>query len=105
MRKNMKKGLSIVLSLAMALSVQTFGAADYQKVVKADENLVTAFRYDYAYSTPGYADGTIYINANEDGVYKVFWGDENGNKLKKATMSIHIWQELLSKMVWDHLIL
>lgn len=84
MRKNMKKGLSIVLSLAMALSVQTFGAADYQKVVKADENLVTAFRYDYAYSTPGYADGTIYINANEDGVYKVFWGDENGNKLKKG---------------------
>ncbi len=86
MRKNMKKGLSIVLSLAMALSVQTFGAADYQKVVKADENLVTAFRYDYAYSTPGYADGTIYINANEDGVYKVFWGDENGNKLKKRQL-------------------
>ena len=84
MRKNMKKCLSIVLSMAMALSVQTFGAADYQKVVKADENLVTAFRYDYAYSTPGYADGTIYINANEDGVYKVFWGDENGNKLKKG---------------------
>ncbi|MCI8956502.1 MAG: hypothetical protein HFG29_05845 [Eubacterium sp.] len=84
MRKNMKKSLSIVLSLAMALSVQTFGPADFQKVVKADENLVTAFRYDYAYSTPGYADGTIYINANEDGVYKVFWGDENGNKLKRG---------------------
>lgn len=84
MRKNMKKGLSIVLSLVMTFSVQAFGQADLQKVVKADENLVTSFRYDYAYSTPGYADGTIYINANEDGVYKVFWGDENGNKLKKG---------------------
>lgn len=84
MRKNMKKGLSIVLSLVMALSVQAFGPADFQKMVKADENLVTAFRYDFAYSTPGYADGTIYINANEDGVYKVFWGDESGNKLKKG---------------------
>lgn len=84
MRKNMKKGLSIVLSLVMALSVQAFGPADFQKMVKADESLVTAFRYDFAYSTPGYADGTIYINANEDGVYKVFWGDENGNKLKKG---------------------
>ncbi len=84
MRKNMKKGLSIVLSLVMALSVQAFGPADFQKMVKADENLLTAFRYDFAYSTPGYADGTIYINANEDGVYKVFWGDESGNKLKKG---------------------
>lgn len=80
----MKGVLSIVLSLAMAFSFQTFSPKDFQNVVKADETLVTSFEYDFAYSTPGYADGTIYINANEDGVYKVFWGDENGNKLKKG---------------------
>lgn len=84
MRKKMKGALSIVLSLVMAFSLQTFGPAEFQNVVKADEALVTSFRYDFAYSTPGYADGTIYVNANEDGVYKVFWGDENGSKLKKG---------------------
>lgn len=84
MRTKMKRVLSIVLSFALTLSVQTFGPADFQNVVKADETLVTSFQYDFAYSTPGYADGTIYINANEDGVYKVFWGNENGEKLTKS---------------------
>lgn len=83
MRTKMKRVLSIVLSFALTLSVQTFGPADFQNVVKGDEILVTSFRYDFAYSTPGYGDGTIYIDANEDGVYKVFWGNENGEKLTK----------------------
>lgn len=84
MRKKMKGVLSIILSLVMVLSLQTFEPVAFQKVVKADETLITAFRYDFAYNTPGYADGTIYIDANQDGVYKVFWGDESGNKLKKG---------------------
>ena len=75
MKTKMKRALSIVLSFALAFGVQTFGPADFQNVVKADETLVTSFRYDFAYRTPGYADGTIYVNANEDGVYKVFWGN------------------------------
>lgn len=83
MKTKMKRALSIVLSFALAFGVQTFGPADFQNVVKADETLVISFRYDFAYRTPGYADGTIYVNANEDGVYKVFWGNEKGEKLTK----------------------
>ena len=84
MEKNVKRFLSIILSLVMTVGVQTFGPADYQNLVKADETVVTLFDYDFAYSTPGYAAGTLYVNANEDGVYKVFWGDENGEKLTKS---------------------
>lgn len=83
MRKKMKKVLSIVLSLTMTFSVQVLFPTDFQNVVKAEESIVTSFNYDFAYSTPGYADGTIYVKANEDGVYKVFWGDEEGEKLVK----------------------
>ncbi len=84
MRNKLKNVFSIVLSLVMIFSLLSFGPEDFQNVVQADEVTVTSFQYDFAYSTPGYADGTIYINANQDGVYKVFWGDENGNKLKKG---------------------
>ena len=84
MRNKLKNVFSIVLSLVMVFSLLSFGPEDFQNVVQADDVTVTSFQYDFAYSTPGYADGTIYINANQDGVYKVFWGDENGNKLKKG---------------------
>lgn len=84
MKKNGKRCLSIILSLVMVFSFEAFGPTEFQNVVKADETLVTSFLYDFAYSTPGYADGTIYIDAKEDGVYKVFWGDEKGEKLKKS---------------------
>lgn len=84
MKKNGKRFLSIILSLVMVFSFEAFGPTEFQNVVKADETLVTSFSYDFAYSTPGYADGTIYIDAKEDGVYKVFWGDEKGEKLKKS---------------------
>lgn len=85
MKKGTKKILAMILSVAMVFSTSVFAPADFQKTVLADvnESLVTDFSYDFAYTTPGYADGTIRISANEDGVYKIFWGDAEGNKLKK----------------------
>ena len=47
------------------------------------ESVVTDFSYDFAYTTRGYADGTIRIHATEDGIYKVFWGDGDEKKLEK----------------------
>ncbi len=83
MRKNAQKALSIALSLSMTFSLMAFDGMSNRNIAKADDRNVTSFKYDFAYSTPGYADGTIYVNANEDGVYKVFWGDEKGEKLTK----------------------
>lgn len=85
MKIGIRKFLAIVLSVAMVLSTIVLTPADFQKTVLADENtsVVTAFSYDFAYTTPGYADGTIRISASEDGTYKVFWGDAEGNKLTK----------------------
>lgn len=85
MKRVTKKVLAILLSIALVFSSIVLTPADFQKTVTADEiaSVVTAFSYDFAYTTPGYADGTIRISANEDGVYKVFWGDAEGNKLTK----------------------
>ncbi len=77
--KFIKKILSIVLALAMVVSINANGNV----IFGADEDLVTSFSYDFAYNTPGYAEGTIRLSATEDGVYKIFWGDENGDKLTK----------------------
>ena len=66
MRNKLKNVFSIVLSLVMVFSLLSFGPEDFQNVVQADDVTVTSFQYDFAYSTPGYADGTIYINANQD---------------------------------------
>ena len=73
-----KKIVSFILVIALIL----MGPIPDSEVLKAD-SLVTDFSYDFAYNTAGYACGTIRINANEDGVYKTFWGDENGKKLSK----------------------
>ena len=73
-----KKIVSFILVIALIL----MGPIPDSEVLKAD-SLVTDFSYDFAYTTAGYACGTIRINANEDGVYKTFWGDENGKKLSK----------------------
>lgn len=78
-----KRILSVVLSTAMTLSVMVV-QPDFAVMAQESEGAITLFNYEFAYSTPGYADGTIYINAAEDGVYKVFWGDKDGEKLTKA---------------------
>ena len=75
--KVLKRILSFVLVLALIFSV----GITYKTTYAAEK--VSSFSYDFAYNTPGYAEGTIRISASEDGVYKVFWGDEDGEKLKK----------------------
>ncbi len=85
MRKSIKRALAVLLSVVLVFSSIVFVPTGVQTKVMADEiiSVVTDFTYDFAYRTPGYADGTIRISATEDGVYKVFWGDEEGNKLTK----------------------
>ena len=74
----MKRIMSIVLIIALSVCAPAYN--DF--ALKADIT-VTDFSYDFAYSTAGYACGTIRLKANEDGVYKTFWGDADGNKLSK----------------------
>ena len=89
MRRGTRKFLAIILSIAMVFSTAALTPLNFHQNVWAltnediTDSLVTSFTYDFAYTTPGYADGTIRIAANEDGVYKVFWGDAEGNKLEK----------------------
>lgn len=85
MKRVTKRLWAILLSVALVFSSIVLAPADFQKTIMADDSVsvVTDFSYDFAYTTPGYADGTIRITANEDGVYKVFWGDAEGNKLTK----------------------
>ena len=77
--KILKRILSFVLVCTLVFST----GITYKNTYAAQGDKVSAFSYDFAYNTPGYAEGTIRISASEDGVYKVFWGDENGEKLKK----------------------
>lgn len=77
--KILKRILSFVLVCTLVFST----GITYKTTYAAQGDKVSAFSYDFAYNTPGYAEGTIRISASEDGVYKVFWGDENGDKLKK----------------------
>lgn len=87
MRKLIKKTWAVIVSLSMMVSLMATLPLSYQKNVYAqtliENSLVTDFSYKFAYTTPGYADGTIYVTAKEDGVFKIFWGDENGKKLSK----------------------
>lgn len=89
MKKGTKKILAIILCMAMVCSTITFTPNIFEKNIMALANsdiadsLVTGFSYEFAYDTTGYADGTIYVNAKEDGVYRIYWGDADGNKLKK----------------------
>ncbi len=81
MRNTVKRALAVLLSFTMVFSVMTFSPVSTVKTYA--DSLVTEFDYSFAYSTPGYADGTISLKASEDGVYKVFWGDADGEKLTK----------------------
>lgn len=111
MKQELKRLLAIVLSLSMVIaapaampkqfSAQVEAAQAQAEVAQAQveaaqaqaeaaqatgavgESVVTDFSYDFAYETRGYADGTFRIQATEDGIYKVFWGDEDGKKLEK----------------------
>lgn len=71
MRNVTKKFLAIFLRATMVSTTLVFTPAEFQKNVWAEdsseESLVTEFSYDFAYSTPGYADGTIRILATQDG--------------------------------------
>ncbi len=85
MKTGVRRIFAMILSVAMVFTTTVLTPGKYQKSVMADaeESFVTDFSYDFAYTTPGYADGTIRISASEDGVYKIFWGDADGNKLTK----------------------
>lgn len=96
MRTTVKKAIATIVSISMLFSVITVSPIAAVKTYA--DSLVTNFSYDFAYVTPGYADGTISMEASTDGVYKVFWGDENGQKL---TMNGHEYSYLARIVVKD----
>lgn len=86
MKRIMKKVAAFLLCIVLVISSITNINFGTNNKVYAEEtgSHITSFSYNFAYLTPGYADGTINIQATEDGVYKAFWGDESGNKLSNG---------------------
>ncbi len=78
MNNNLKKIFASLLVLAMVVTV----VPNLANVKGNDEANTYSVTYQFANQTAGSAYGKVAITTEEPGEYSIYWGDDNGEKLK-----------------------
>ena len=82
----MRKGLlrkALCLTMAVMVTGTSLSMYDGYTVVAETTTGVQAVNYVFDSTNAGYAKGTITVTSTVDDTYTLYWGDTNGNKLKR----------------------